>query len=84
MRTASTSPSSRSGTSQAGTPTITVTHRYEPEKERLTLELKQDLPETPDRLPKLPMHIPVAFGLVGPDGQDLSFSKASGDVVRTA
>ena len=67
--------------SQAGTPTITVTHRYEPDKERLTLDLKQDLPETPDRLPKLPMHIPVAFGLVGPDGQDLSYSKASGDVV---
>ena len=66
--------------SQAGTPTITVAHRYEPEKERLTLELKQDLPETPDRMPKKPMHIPIAFGLVGPDGQDLSYSKASGDV----
>ncbi len=59
--------------SQAGTPTITVTHRYEPEKERLTLELRQDLPETPDRMPKKPMHIPIAFGLVGPDGQDLSY-----------
>jgi aminopeptidase N len=67
--------------SQAGTPTITVSHRYEPEKERLTLDIKQDLPETPDRLPKKPMHIPIAFGLVGPDGQDLSYSKAGGDVV---
>src|SRR6185436_12084085 len=63
---------------QAGTPTITVSHRYEPEKERLTLDVRQDLPETPDRRPKQPMHIPIAFGLVGPDGQDLSFSKASG------
>ena len=66
--------------SQAGTPTISIAHRYEPDKERLSLILKQDLPETPDRLPKLPMHIPIAFGLVGPDGQDLSYSKASGDV----
>jgi len=66
--------------SQAGTPTVTVSHRYEPEKERLTLELKQDLPETPDRRPKLPMHIPIAFGLVGPDGQDLSYTRARGDV----
>ncbi len=66
--------------SQAGTPTITIAHRYEPEKERLSLILKQDLRETPDRHPKLPMHIPIAFGLVGPDGQDLSYSKASGDV----
>ncbi len=65
---------------QAGTPTITVRHRYEPEAERLTLELKQDIPETPDRMPKQPMHIPIAFGLVGPDGQDLSYAKASGTV----
>jgi aminopeptidase N len=63
---------------QAGTPTIAVAHRYDPAAERLTLELKQDLPETPDRLPKQPMHIPVAFGLVGPDGQELSFSRAKG------
>ena len=66
---------------QAGTPTITFSHRYEPEKERLTLDVKQDLPETPDRKPKQPMHIPIAFGLVGPDGQDLSFSNASGAAV---
>ncbi len=66
--------------SQAGTPTITVAHRYDPKAERLTLELRQDLPETPDRLPKKPMHIPIAFGLVGPDGQDLSYSKARGNV----
>jgi aminopeptidase N len=63
---------------QAGTPTISIKHRYDPDKERLTLELKQDLPETPDRQPKKPMHIPIAFGLVGPDGQDLSFSESHG------
>ena len=67
---------------QAGTPAITVRHRYDPEHERLTLDLRQDLPETPDRTPKLPMHIPIAFGLVGPDGQDLSFSDARGASVR--
>jgi aminopeptidase N len=67
---------------QAGTPAISLTHRYEPQGERLTLNLKQDLPETPDRLPKLPMHIPIAFGLVGPDGQDMSFSHAHGATVR--
>ena len=66
---------------QAGTPTITFSHRYEPDKERLTLDVRQDLPETPDRRPKQPMHIPIAFGLVGPDGQDLSFSSASGAAV---
>jgi aminopeptidase N len=66
---------------QAGTPTVSVRHRYEQEKERLTLELKQDIPETPDRTPKKPMHIPIAFGLVGPDGQDLSYSTSTGAAV---
>jgi aminopeptidase N len=63
---------------QAGTPSVSVRHRYEPDKERLTLELRQDIPETPDRMPKKPMHIPIAFGLVGPDGQDLSYANAKG------
>ncbi|MBA3518932.1 MAG: aminopeptidase N [Rhizobiales bacterium] len=63
---------------QAGTPTVTLAHVYDPEAERLRLRLTQDLPETPDRLPKQPMHIPIAFGLVGPDGQDLSFAASAG------
>jgi aminopeptidase N len=63
---------------QAGTPTVTVKHSYDPAAERVTLQMQQDLPETPDRLPKRPMHIPVGFGLVGPDGQDLSFSASRG------
>ncbi len=68
--------------SQAGTPTVTVRHSYQPEREQLTLELRQDIPETPDRQPKKPMHIPIAFGLVGPDGQDLSYSRSQGAAVR--
>jgi aminopeptidase N len=66
---------------QAGTPVIAVSHSYDEQAERLTLQLSQDLPETPDRLPKQPMHIPVAFGLVGPDGQDLTFSNTRGAAV---
>jgi aminopeptidase N len=66
---------------QAGTPTVVISHRYDADAERLTLTLRQDLPETPDRLPKKPMHIPVAFGLVGPDGQDLTFASAQGAAV---
>jgi aminopeptidase N len=58
-----------------------VSHKYDAEAERLTLTVRQDLPETPDRMPKHPMHIPVAFGLVGPDGQDLSFASADGAAV---
>jgi len=40
---------------QAGTPAVTLAHRYDPGAERLTLRLRQDLPETPDRQPKQPM-----------------------------
>ncbi|MGQ7794039.1 aminopeptidase N [Faunimonas sp. B44] len=63
---------------QAGTPTLHAEHAYDPDRQRLTLRLQQDLPETPDRRPKHAMHVPVAFGLVGPDGQDLSFRRAEG------
>ncbi|SER04524.1 aminopeptidase N [Faunimonas pinastri] len=63
---------------QAGTPILITEHDYDAADETLTLRLRQILPETPDRQRKSPMHIPVAFGLVGPDGQDLSFSRATG------
>ncbi|MYZ48873.1 aminopeptidase N [Propylenella binzhouense] len=63
---------------QAGTPVVSVRHAYDPASERFTLALRQELPVTPDRLPKHPDHIPIAFGLVGPDGQDLSFRRAAG------
>ena len=66
---------------QAGTPTVTIRQSYDAAKEELVLEIKQDLPETPDRTPKKPMHIPIAFGLVGPDGQDLSWSETRGATV---
>jgi aminopeptidase N len=68
--------------SQAGTPKLTAKHRWEERTGRLTLKLEQELPETPDRQPKQPMHIPIAFGLVGPDGQDLSWRAADGAAVR--
>ena len=67
---------------QAGTPTVTASHHYDAAAETLTLDLKQDLPETPDRKPKQPMLIPLAVGLVGPDGQDLSHAGIGGAVVR--
>ncbi|HEX2256513.1 MAG TPA: aminopeptidase N [Afifellaceae bacterium] len=67
---------------QAGTPKVTASHRWEEETGRLTLRLEQELPPTPDKRPKAPMHVPIAFGLVGPDGQDLSWRSATGGEVR--
>jgi aminopeptidase N len=67
---------------QAGTPTVSVTHRYEPEQERLTLELRQDLPETPDRKPRAADAHPDRFrprwsGRAGPEFLESSPVRAS-------
>jgi aminopeptidase N len=67
---------------QAGTPKVTASHRWDEEAGRLTLRLQQELPETPERQKKAPMHIPIAFGLVGPDGQDLSWRSTRSAEVR--
>ncbi len=65
---------------QAGTPTLAVRHDYDRAANRLTLTLEQSNPATPGNSETRPLHIPVRFGLVGPDGQDLSFAGAQGDV----
>ena len=57
---------------QAGTPSVSVSTRHEPGQDRFVVELEQTLAPAPgERRPKL-MHIPLAFGLVGTDGQDLA------------
>ncbi len=63
---------------QAGTPAITARYAYDAQAEILTLDLTQTIPDTPGQSDKKPMHIPVRFGLVGPDGQDLSYADVAG------
>lgn len=54
--------------SQAGTPVIRVTDRYDEEACTYTVVLEQSCPPTPGQ-PKKPLfHIPVAFSLYGSDG----------------
>ena len=57
--------------SQAGTPEVTATGRYDAARKTYTLEVKQNVPPTPGQPTKLPMVIPLALGLVGKDGRDL-------------
>ena len=64
--------------SQAGTPEIFVDSRYDAANKRLYLKLRQSCPDTPD-MPakdKKPFVIPVALGLLGPDGRDMDFTLA--------
>ena len=57
--------------SQAGTPEIKVTPRYDSAARSLRLDLIQVLPPTPGQPNKEPMVIPLALGLVGRNGNDL-------------
>jgi aminopeptidase N len=57
--------------SQAGTPAVIATGRFDAANRTYTLEFSQELPPTAGQPAKLPMHIPMAVGLIGPDGRDL-------------
>jgi aminopeptidase N len=56
---------------QAGTPEITVEGRYEPESRTYELAVQQRVPPTPGQPEKRPMPIPIAMGLLGPNGDEL-------------
>lgn len=54
---------------QAGTPKITVEESFDAGV--YTLTLTQDVPDTPGQSGKQPMTIPLGFGLIGPDGEEV-------------
>jgi aminopeptidase N len=56
---------------QAGTPTLDVDAVYDAASARYTMTVRQSCAPTPGQPEKLPLHIPLALGLVGPDGQDI-------------
>ena len=62
--------------SQAGTPYVTVTGRFDATAKTYTVECKQTVPPTPGQPTKEPMVIPLALGLVGKDGRDLPLAGA--------
>jgi aminopeptidase N len=64
--------------SQAGTPEVAVTGRFDAVGKTYTLECKQSLAPTPKQPNKEPMVIPLAFGLVGKNGRDLPLNLSNG------
>jgi aminopeptidase N len=56
---------------QAGTPEITVEGRWDKKSKSYELSIAQKVPPTPGQAEKLPMPIPLAMGLLGPDGAEL-------------
>jgi aminopeptidase N len=61
--------------SQAGTPEIDARGEYNETNKTYTLTLRQMVPPTSGQTDKKPMHIPVAVGLVGPNGDDMIGTK---------
>ena len=58
--------------SQSGTPEVLVSGRYDSARETYTLKMTQVCAATPGQSVKEPYHIPIAVGLVGPDGKDMA------------
>ena len=57
---------------QAGTPVLDVTRRVRRRLRSVTrLTVRQSCPPTPGQPEKQPFHIPLALGLVGPEGEDI-------------
>ena len=67
---------------QAGTPNLAVSSAYDAAARQLTLEIEQSVPPTPSESRKRLMHIPLAFGLVGADGTDMSYADVEGATVE--
>lgn len=69
--------------SQAGTPTVTASTHYDKDTNVFTIVLSQKLPKTQDFAgDKQPQLIPVAVGLVGPDGKDIPIKSVNGESVN--
>jgi aminopeptidase N len=56
---------------QAGTPKVTVRGAYDAAAKTYRLDIAQSLAPTPGQAVKLPMTMPLALGLVGPNGGDV-------------
>jgi aminopeptidase N len=65
--------------SQAGTPELVASLRYDKSKKIADLELEQILPPTPGQPSKKPMHIPVRLGLLGANGHDIDLKLDNGE-----
>ncbi len=64
--------------SQAGTPEVVASGRYDAQARTYRLDVAQTVPPTPGQPVKEPMVIPLALGLMGRDGQDLPLTLADG------
>jgi len=67
---------------QAGTPEVTASGRYDASSHAYELVLEQACPPTPGQPSKSPVPIPIAFALLGPDGNEIEAPKTDSKAVR--
>jgi aminopeptidase N len=56
---------------QAGTPEVKIEDRWDPATASYEMTAEQKVPPTPGQPEKLPMLIPLAMGLIGPEGAEM-------------
>lgn len=66
---------------QAGTPHVTAKGSWDEANQTYSLSLTQETKPTPGQDTKEAMFIPLKFGLVGPNGQDMMYSGVTGGEV---
>ncbi|MCK5883915.1 MAG: aminopeptidase N [Bacteriovoracaceae bacterium] len=59
---------------QAGTPEVSASWNYNESNKTFSLTISQSCPDTPDKVEKLPFHMPFKIGLVARDGNDMKLS----------
>ncbi|MFD1197619.1 aminopeptidase N [Brucella gallinifaecis] len=67
---------------QSGTPKVEADFDFDALQQSYTIRFRQSLAPTPGQPIKKPMHIPVAFGLLGSDGKDMQISSVEGGNVH--
>jgi aminopeptidase N len=64
---------------QSGTPEIRASGKWDGRTKTYQLKLAQKLSPTPGQPQKQPHHVPLAMGLVGPNGHDMSLKVEGGE-----
>jgi len=67
---------------QAGTPIVTAETEYDPDRKTFSLSLSQEIPPVPGQKTSKPAVIPLRFGLIGSNGEDMDVSAPEGATVR--
>ncbi|MBT7408345.1 MAG: aminopeptidase N, partial [Methylococcales bacterium] len=67
---------------QAGTPVVDIQNKYDADQKKLTVTLQQSCPPTPKQNKKQPFHIPLAFGLLGKNGQALDIKSKDNQLIQ--